>query len=119
MQGLDSLMVEPPLAAPVDTRRFGTLDALFLLLLDGTPLHLGDHAEHGQDHVPHFAARRHVRVEHGDERTLLFALVNQVDRSAAASAFARFFSPAGSPPSAIDPRALEASSRAFESPTAG
>lgn len=62
----------------IDTVAFGLLDAVALAFLDEPSLHLSDHSQNGQDDVAHFPPR-HVRVEHRDERTLLLALVNQVE----------------------------------------
>jgi len=72
-------MIEPALATSVDTITLRPLDTLALPLTDEPTLHLSDHAKYGQHDVAHLAARRDVRVEHGDARATLLGLVNQVE----------------------------------------
>lgn len=75
-------MIQPRLATLIDTRSFGTLDAVLLPFEDEPTLHLSHHAEHGEDHVPHLATGGDVRVKHRDERALLLTLVDEVEHVA-------------------------------------
>jgi hypothetical protein len=45
-----------------------------------------DHAQHGQDHLAHFAPGRHEGVENRDERASLLALVHNVQHVAGVAA---------------------------------
>ena len=62
MKGSDAVAVDATLAACINAFTLGPFDALSLPFLDETSLHLGDHAEHGQDDVAHLSAGRDVGV---------------------------------------------------------
>lgn len=72
------VVVETWSAAAIGSSGLRPFDSLALSLLDEPALHLRHHAENGQHQMPHLTARRHMRIEHSDERTFLLALVDQV-----------------------------------------
>jgi hypothetical protein len=85
-QLFDLLPVQPGTSASVTPAGFRLLDAVPLPLLDKTPLHLGHHAEDGDDDVAYLAARRNMRVEDGHECSALLALMDQVEHIAGIAA---------------------------------
>jgi hypothetical protein len=72
--------------ALVNAPGLGGLDARALALADKSDLHLGDHAQHGQDHLAYWALGRDLRLEHPEMRSLAFKLMDQVQNIGCAAA---------------------------------
>ena len=85
--------IDSAATAEVPPFGFRSFDAFALTFFDKAPLHLSDHAEHGNNNVAYFAARRYVRIKHGDRRPALFTLMDQVQHIACVAAQAIPFVP--------------------------
>jgi hypothetical protein len=66
-------------AAFVNALRFRGVDAGALPIVDEAKLHLGDRAEHSQDHAAHRAAGIDGRLQHPKAGTSLFEFVHEVE----------------------------------------
>src|SRR5262245_51276219 len=79
-------MIECNRTTLVDAPGLGRLDTGALTLPNETDLHLGDHAEHRQDHLADRPLRRNRWFQHSEMRTLAFQLVDEVEDVTGAAA---------------------------------
>jgi hypothetical protein len=78
-QGDDAGTVESGGTALVNPLRLCGLDAGALPIADEAKLHLGDHAQHGQDHPAHRAAGIDGRLQHSKACAFFFQFVHEVE----------------------------------------
>jgi hypothetical protein len=69
--------------APVNGLRLCGVDAPALPITDEAKLHLGDRAEHSQDHAAHRAAGIDGRLQHPKTCAFLFKFVREMRTSGA------------------------------------
>src|SRR3546814_10755848 len=77
------LVLLPAFVNAFGARRF---DPGALTILDELQLHIGDHAEYGDDHSPHVARRRHLWLKDAQRSSLFIKLMHQVQAIARGAA---------------------------------
>src|SRR3546814_13082256 len=74
----DFIVIDVLLPAFVNAFGARRFDPGALTILDDLQLHIGDHAEYGDDHSPHAARRRHLWLKDAQRSSLLLKLLHQV-----------------------------------------
>src|SRR3546814_395999 len=74
----DFIVIDVLLPAFVNAFGARRFDPGALTILDELQLHIGDHAEYGDDHSPHVARRRHLWLKDAQRSSLFIKLVHQV-----------------------------------------
>src|SRR3546814_1687692 len=74
----DFIVIDVLLPAFVNAFGARRFDPGALTILDELQLHIGDHAEYGDDHSPHVARRRHLWPQDAQRSSLFLKLMQQV-----------------------------------------